>query len=267
MPFNFVGPMFWFALAISTITSGLVSYTCQAQIVDLQSEVNKKAPAGASGVISGSYDRRTGQTDLTAGAASLLLRYRYDAATLLGIYRHEQGQKSGEEHLNNSFQHLRLRYDLGDLWAAEAFGQADYDRYRGFVYRKLFGAGPVARWIDTEDMSLYTGLAAMQEVIFYTAEASPLTAGEREKTTTRLSLAVSYQQAFSDTLKGNLSMYYQPSTEEPKDKRLSGTAGFAAAIAKSLSFTTQVSVTRDTQPPLGFKETDLRIKNGLKFTF
>ena len=59
-------------LVFVLIKSG-VSY---GQIVDIQSEVNKKVENGFSAVAMASWDRRTGSSDLSAATGSFLGRYR-----------------------------------------------------------------------------------------------------------------------------------------------------------------------------------------------
>ena len=248
-------------LVFVLIKSG-VSY---GQIVDIQSEVNKKVENGFSAVAMASWDRRTGSSDLSAATGSFLGRYRSDEHLLLAIYNEEFGKKSGVKFQESRFQHLRYRYDFTSLLAGEVFAQEDFDRFRGYSSRRLFGAGPLLRLVDTKRRVLYTGLAYMKEYETLTQE-NALSNGDTKKETSRASFSVAYLENLSETASINASIYYQPSLESD-DARSSVSIGAAFSLTDRLSYVFSGIWTKDTDPPLGIAQSELATKNGLKFVF
>lgn len=235
-----------------------------SQIVDIQAEVNKKVDNGPSGVAKGSWDRRTGNTDLTSGSGSLLGRYKIDDHLLLAILKQEYGTKSGEKYLDSRFHHIRYRYAITDLLTAELFGQEDFNKFRGYISRHLVGAGPLFKWIDEKHMTFFTGIAYMQE--HETLSEERVQDDGKHVKTDRASVSVAYQHKVTDSLSLSLSMYYQPNLEED-DYRLSANSGASFSITDSLSYTLSASITEDTAPPEGIKPRDMSMKNGLKLAF
>lgn len=243
-----------------------VEHHAFGQIVDLQSEVNKKIDdQGFTGAVAGSWDRRTGNTDLAAGSVSAMLRYKHHTPeTVFVLYKREYGQKSQEEYLNNYFYHIRYRWLVTDFFNLELFGQSDHNKFRGYLQRNLYGAGPLLKWVDKKNFVFYTGLAYMGE--FEEATMSDEKGSTRHHAE-RLSASVLFSQAPLPHLDVSLSMYYQPNLHDSKDRRTSAKGSIGYKLTEDLSYSLAASVTADTDPGEGVARTDLKFKNVLKLTF
>jgi len=236
------------------------------QIVDLQSAVNKKIEdQGVTGAVALSWDRRTGNTDLTAGSVSGMLRYKHHTPeTVFILYKREYGQKSQEEYLNNYFYHIRYRWLVTDFFNLELFGQSDHNKFRGYTQRNLYGAGPLLKWADEKNYKFYTGLAYMSEFEDATMMDEK---GENKHHTERLSASVLYSQEPLPHLDVSLSLYYQPNLHDSKDRRTSINGSVGYKLTEDLSYSLTASVTADSDPGEGVAKTDMKYKNVLQLSF
>jgi len=238
-----------------------------AQIVDLQSEVNKKiVEPGFTGAVAGSWDRRSGNTDLESASASGLIRYRHHTPeTVIFMYRKETGEKSGKKYLNNEFIHGRYRWEISQFANAEIFALADFNEFRGYRFRDVLGVGPLLKWVDKDDFTLYTGLAYLIEHEVLTTKDAE---GDYErKQAERYSLAVLYNQEWLPGFTTSLSAYYQPDVYHKDNHRTMLTYGLAFAMTENLSYTFTGYQATNPNPPEGIAKTDQRYKNGLKLIF
>ena len=237
-----------------------------AQIVDIQAESNERPKSGLSGAFATSWDRQTGNTELSRGAVSVLARLHEDPHTLLLMLKREYGQKAGDEYVNNYFYHLRHRYGWSQFTALEVFFQSDHNRFRGYRERKLLGAGPLLRWLDSDDLVLYTGLALMKEREILTA-ATMGSDGAGVVYADRLSLSLSYSQKPLTQMSLSLSLYYQPSLNDVLDRRLAANSGIGLQVTRSLSYQLMSTILYDSKTPEGIEELDLSFEHSLKLVF
>jgi len=261
--------MLKFALSLLFFLLFFLSFTAQeapAQIVDLQSEVNKKIEPGFSGALAGSWDRRTGNTDIKTKSMSGLLRYRHHTPeTVLFLYSKEDGEKDGDTFIDNKFLHLRYRWNISDFFTWEIFVQKDWDEFSGYQSRDVMGAGPLLKWQDKDDFTFYTGLAYMYE---YEKLLTHNDQGERDRNEAeRWSLAVLYNQQWLPGVNVNFSAYYQPDVYHKARHRTIINYGWSFDITQAIAYNFTGYSATNTNPAPGVAKVSEQYKHGLKWVF
>lgn len=235
-------------------------------IVDVSRAANETAAEGVSGRLSAGWQRRTGNTDRISGDGDFTGRYRAGDHLFLIILQSAYGEQSGDVYTDKDFFHGRYRLAFSDLLDGELFGQNARNKLLGYRERRLLGAGPRLKLIQSEELQLYTGLAWMLETEHLAADAVEED-GETRKQVQRLSLSVQYIHKISPALSVDLSAYYQPSLETSTDRRFTGAGSLRMHLTDALEFFSRVNASADTEPAAGREKTDMSMDNGLSLTF
>lgn len=249
------------------IIFALISAEGAAQIIDLQNEINKKVEEpGLTIGVAGTWDRRSGNTDLSTSSFSGMVRYRHHTPeTVFLIYHQEKGDKSGDKYLDNTLLHGRYRWEFSRFVSWEMMGQTDSNKFRGYRVRNLAGTGPLLKWVDKKTHIFYTGLIYMKEYEVLTSKEADNDWERRDAE--RWSLSVLYNEQWGKRVSANLSAYYQPDVYHRHRHRTAANLGVDFDIEKNLSYFISVTHTTNTNPPVGVEKIDQRYHNGLKLVF
>jgi hypothetical protein len=144
----------------------------------VQGSLAKEPPPGWSGQVTGGVDWQTGNAPLVrlSGAAAALWHRRCWLA--LALVRGEYARARGLELSRRTFEHLRLRRDVGRRVLWEAFVQHEYDAFRRLAVRAVAGSGPAVRLADRGRLRVTTGLAYLLEYERFSALAGAADSGD-----------------------------------------------------------------------------------------
>lgn len=239
-----------------------VPAAASAQIVNVQGSLAKEPPPGWSGQVGGGLDWQTGTTDVVtvSGAGSLLWRHgRWLALALArGEYREGRGVKLSQR----SFEHLRLRRDLGARLLWEGFVQHEYDAFRRLSVRAVAGSGPAVRVMASGRLRLTAGLAYLLEY-----ERFSIKPGVADSGLSRVHHRASTYLTGSLDLDGDVTatqtVYVQPRLDAPDDVLLLSETALTSQLTRRLSLVQSFVLAYDATPP----ETIADLSTALKLTF
>lgn len=161
--------------------------------------------------------------------------------------------------VNEGFSHLRYNYSLVPRWTWEVFTQVQYDRSQDLSRRFLLGTGARYTAVQSESISLAAGVAGMYE---YEELESDLVVE-----TARNSNYASFRYTRADRFSLSSTVYVQPAFEDPADIRVLAETELAASLSRVLTLTVGLRYRYDSEPPVGIKEYDLSLENGLRVSF
>ncbi len=173
----------------------------------------------------------------------------------------EYGLTKGSQNVfqDYGFGHFRYTKRLKGRFALESFAQAQYNKVNRLRYRGLLGAGPRYELVSSNTWKVFVATLFMIERDV-AVDGTFFEGG-------RLSAYVSFTYSPNKFLQIVNATYYQPRINLLSDYRVSGEAKLMWKIHKSLKFVTSYYYSYDELPPEGAPKQNIRLNNGLKFTF
>jgi hypothetical protein len=231
-------------LVLALLSLAAAAGDTRAQIVNVQSALATDPRPGPSGSVTASADWRTGNSKLLLLGLAPIGRLRLGDHLVVAILRGEYGQSGEVDIVRKAFEHLRYRYRLRPRVVAEAFQQAEYDRFRLLELRALVGVGPKLDLIARKRLSLSLGVA-------YLLELERPSAGAQEtgqQLSHRGSSYLMAQLSLDDRVQVVETVYAQPKITDPHDIRLLNESQLVVQLGKALSLTTSLALAFDSQP-------------------
>lgn len=176
-------------------------------------------------------------------------------------------ENNGEPILNNGYLHLRVNFNYEKKLSHEAFGQMQYDNFRGLSDRYILGGGIRWRVIQSDNFLGAIGTGPMYEKEIWQNINSE---GVQNKDMLKLSSYIILRWDITETVNFNTIFYYQVGYDnaiEAARNRLSSSSNFNFKISEFLSFTTSVSMAYEDKPIIPITKFIYGVENGLTLTF
>ena len=172
---------------------------------------------------------------------------------------------------NDVYGHLRYTRMQWLRFGGEVFGQAQYDLFRLLQRRLLVGAGLRAVFANYERFRGWLGTGALIEFErrnIAPENRAPVGPDAVDMTNPRWS---SYITLVIPLIPGHLSVlstaYVQPRWDRFRDVQVLEEAKLQVKVTDHLSLTTDLSVRFDSRPPRTVERTDVRVGNGLVYSY
>jgi hypothetical protein len=236
---------------------------CQVNVEVLRKQLTKE---GVHGRLGGSITTYNGNTRGTELGGSTLVGYRSGRDLGYLNINANYSNFSGEVQVANAFIHLRYNYKINDWLAAEAFAQAENDRFRRLRLRTLFGVGLRFTVAETEMVSLFYGVSYMYEHTELSESVAdrPVRPNDVSRMNNYAALLLVLdpgRAALSNT------MYFQPRFDDFSDVRLLDILSLDVSITGRISASLQGTLRCEAPVPPTLKPVDLMVKNMLGVTF
>ena len=214
---------------------------------------------GYSATVEFSYSITKGNSDLVQFGLAPGFVWRQSRHQTFMINELETASANGGDLVNKGFSHLRYNYQLNRIWVYELFSQAQYDKSQDLKARYLAGSGIRIRLVQKEASQLAVGITAMYEY-------EELDTGDLIRII-RGSNYLSFRAAKKNRIAASATVYVQPKYADFHDIRVLGEAALGVSVSTHLSVTNTLTYRYDSEPPIGIKEYDLKIKGGLGLAF
>ncbi len=252
-------------LLTAIILGGLSLPTPSGATVNIESMRKKKEEKGFQSTLSFTLGYTSGNTDVMNLKTAFRTDYfsnDYNAFLAASIQR---GEKDNSRYQNKGFAHLRGMRPASKRTTIEGFVQHEFNDFTLLQSRRLIGAGGRFTLIDNTSSDkikkLFVGIGAMRE--WEDINTTP----EEKIETTRSTNYISGRYELDDRIRMSGTVYYQPRFSEGSDYRLLFDGGLSFDITKSGAFLIKINYRYDSEPPLGVKDYDFEITNGLTLSF
>jgi hypothetical protein len=208
----------------------------------------------------------TAHPDAPEGAERFWFRDRVLAYGSAGLKK-----VSGEQVANDGYAHVRYTRMHWLRYGGEVFAQAQYDEFRLLSRRLLIGAGVRIVFANFERFRLWFGTGALVEFERrdIAAENQPPQGPDPVNMTNPRSS--SYLTMLLPIIPNHFfissTTYVQPRWDIPKDLQILAESRLQVKVTDHLSVTTDVSIRFDSRPPQTVESTDLRIGNGVVYSY
>ncbi|MDX1394589.1 MAG: DUF481 domain-containing protein [Gemmatimonadota bacterium] len=246
--------------AVLSLAPGAAAPT-EGQIINTLRRWSDAEP-GWSGDVEGTLALAEGNTEyleLTGGANVQLVAERH---RLRGLGSGSLRRASGEKIAESILAHVRHNYSLTALVSTLVFVQYQADPFRRLARRTLLGAGARLDVVRRERWEAALGLSYMYEGEEITDD--PDRGIEREG---RGSFFLSAIGDLTETLRVDVSTFYQPLFSDFADARAYTAASLRLDIVGELDLIVRFDLTHDSRPPEDVEPTDIRLSTGLVFDF
>jgi len=169
--------------------------------------------------------------------------------------------------LNNGYFHLRTNFNYKKQWSQEAFGQVQYDNFRGLTDRYILGGALRWRAFQSTKFTLGLGSGPMYENEIW---RRPTEEGVENVTFIKLSTYLIARWDISTNVFFNTTFYHQIGYDDSIDaarNRLSTNTNFNFKISKFLAFTTNITMAYEDKPIISITKFIYGVENGLTLTF
>ncbi len=244
-------------------SAALASSKAQAGIYNVQSIVSSEAKAGVSGAISGSADWRTGNIDFLSLSATPLARYRSGDHLVIGLAQANYKTSKSDTIISRTFEHLRYRNQFSDRVLVEIYGQHEFDGVKRLKLRALAGAGPKVEILRDKSFGLDIGVSYMLE--YEELQDDGPADGGATDLQHRSSAYIVGRYELDERVQFFETMYVQPRLTGASDYRVLNDTQISFSITKRLSFSTALSISYDSTPPLEIKKLDTALKSSLSY--
>jgi hypothetical protein len=182
--------------------------------------------------LEGHTEIRRGSSELFQLGMQLAARLRQAPSQLMLTAALNRATAADMDIVDNSFAHLRYRYEYAERLFAEAFAQIARDRFRRISQRSLLGAGP--RFTVLEAPGFGWDLAAAYMLEFETLSSGPGAPDGLERTAHRLSLSSSITYELSWLIVRN-TIFVQPEIRDVDNVRVLHQQDFSLKVTDVLS--------------------------------
>ncbi|MCA9758745.1 MAG: DUF481 domain-containing protein [Candidatus Eisenbacteria bacterium] len=238
---------------------------------------------GWTGSLEARFSQSGGNTDVLTFGGGGTVQWMSDAQRVRLLAKAARSENDGKKIADASMAHLRHNYRFTPRIASLLFTQVQRNPFQRLRSRLLIGAGARFDLVTREEWSLFGGVAHMYEREEIEADASGAAArseaeelrrgaaarsgaegsvaatiadGTRTDVDHRASVFISWSGDLKDGVSVDLSGFYQPLWSDFADVRATASGELLVAIVGSLSLGLEGSVTQDSEPPAGVKETD-----------
>jgi len=176
-------------------------------------------------------------------------------------------ENNGESILNNGYLHARVNFNYKNTWSLEAFGQGQYDNFRGLSDRYLLGGAIRWRAIKSENLMAAFATGPMYENEIW---RRPIEEGVENVHFLKLSTYMILRWDIAENVNFNTIFYYQVGYDPTIDKarnRLSSSSNINIKISKFLSFTTSIEMVYEDKPIIPITKFIYGVENGLTLSF
>lgn len=223
-------------------------------------QLRQGAKPGTTGLVGAKINGQTGNAKKLLAELSTLTLQRNGASEYLlaGLYRYGQSRSVRDTYLGN----VHLRYTrYFDHWpAAEFFAQTEFDQFKRIARRDILGTGLRERLGGGEKDAVFLGGGFFWENEHFQD-------GLARQRVLRGNLYVSFVRSFTETISGNLVLYYQPSFRTVADARVQVDSSLQIALARSLALAIDWDMQADTRPPPGVQKVDTTYLLGLNYIY
>lgn len=235
----------------------IISQSCFAQIVNMESERYRTDTTGWKGSISGNFALTNYGERVVAADAYAHIQYQSKKSLylLLSSYGFLKGEQ--QSFIDNGFLHFRYNYKINKTARWEAFTQIQQNAITKIQSRILIGAGPRFKILGQKNLRLYAATLAMFE-----AEK------ETEKTghiyDWRSSSYISFTILPTAATEITSTTYYQPVILDGKDYRLLNQLLFKMNISKHFAVNINWAYQYDSTPASGVRKDTYSFSTGLE---
>ena len=252
----------WLTTALAVVlTGGALASPADAQIVNTLRGWSDAEP-GWDGDIEARFAVASGNTEYLEFAGGASLQFTTDRHRVRGLTSASVRRASGEKISESVLFHLRHNYRLTPAFSTLLFLQRSSDPFRRIDSRTLAGAGTRIDIVREVAWEGSIGLSAMYEGETFTDDPS----GERENQF-RGSYFVSAVGNVTETLRLDLSAFYQPLFSDWGDNRLFIASSIRVDVVGELDLVVRFNLQRESRPRVGVEPTDLRLSTGFVFDF
>lgn len=235
----------------------------QVNVEVLRKQLTKE---GVQGTLGGSITTYNGNTRGTELGGSTIVGYRSGLDLGYLNINANYSNFAGEVQVANAFVHFRYNRKLNDWMAAEAFTQAENDRFRRLRLRTLVGVGARITVADTELVSLFYGVSYMYEHTELSESVAdrPVRPNDVHRMNNYAALLLVLdpgRAALSNTI------YFQPRFDDLRDVRMLDILSLDVSVTGRISASLQGTLRCEAPVPATLKPVDLMVKNMLGVTF
>jgi hypothetical protein len=254
-------------LCLSFLATWLVAWPRdapgQVNVEGLRKSLTKP---GVHGTLSGSITTHHGNTMGTELGGGALVGYREKRQLAYFNTNANYSNLGGEVQVANTFIHFRYNFVLDPRVAAEAFTQAESDRFRRLRLRTLVGAGLRFTLAEGESAAIFYGVSYMYEhtSLAPSVADNPVRPADVHRMNNYAALLVVLEPGRA--VLGN-TLYYQPRFDDLMDVRLLDVLSLDVSITGRLSASLQATLRYESPVPDPLKRYDLMVKNMLGITF
>lgn len=241
--------------------AGLGAVQADAQIVNTLRRWSDAEP-GWDGDVEARFALASGNTEYLEFAGGASVQYVAGRHRVRGLTSASVRNANDEKVAESFLAHLRHNYRLTPVFSTLVFLQHSSDPFRRIRRRSLVGGGTRIDVVREETWEASIGLSAMYEGEEFTDDPS----GEVEREF-RGSFFVSAIGDVTETLRIDLSAFYQPLFADWRDDRVFLASSLRADVVGSLDLVVRFDLTHESRPPDGVEPTDVRLGTGFVFDF
>ena len=248
-------------LVAAAMLIGPAAATADAQIVNTLRRWSDAEP-GWTGDLEARFSLASGNTEYLEFAGGASLQFVKERHRVRG-FTNASVRDANEERVAESFTaHLRHNYRLTPAFSTLLFLQHSSDPFRRIQRRTLVGGGTRVDLAREEAWEASIGLSGMYEGEEFTDD--PADDVEHEF---RGSFFVSAIGDVTETLRIDLSAFYQPLFSDWGDDRVFLASSLRTDVVGELDLVVQFDLTHESRPPDGVEPTDVRLGTGVVLDF
>lgn len=248
-------------VVLAAALAGPAAIPADAQIVNTLrrwSDVEQ----GWDGDVEARFAVASGNTDYLEFAGGASLQFVEERHRIRGFTNASVRNANDEKVAESFLTHVRHNYRLTPVFSTLAFLQHSSDPFRRLKRRTLAGGGTRIDVVREEAWEASIGLSAMYQGERLTDD--PSGAIEREF---RGSFFFSAVGDVTETLRVDLSAFYQPLLDDWGDDRVFLASSLRFDVVGELDVIVRFDLTRDSRPPEGVEPTDVRFSTGFVLDF
>ncbi|MCP4155231.1 MAG: DUF481 domain-containing protein [bacterium] len=209
-----------------------------------------------------------GNTDIFRLSSNLNINYTKGKNYAFLVGNITYGEKSKSSYINKGFSHQRFIRKLSKRFMVEVLAQQEFNEFIKLKSRFLIGGGLRTLLFKSEKensgIAISIGTGLMWETEKYNKSGDTVIKEDSSlfKSTNYLSLNCRLNKAV--TLRD--VTYIQVNIGGESSTRITSDLNFEVKLSKKLSYTAKCKYRYDSTPPIGIKDYDIQITNGLAFT-
>ena len=239
----------------------ILPVNASAQIVNVQGLLAEKPQKGLKINLGGNGLIKTGNVDYKKFSAISAIRYFNEPNTIIFTSSAEYAEKDEVPFWERYFEHLRYRYALGKYFGTDTFIQHEYNKFKRFSLRMLYGVGGFVNYRFNFDVKLTFGLDYMFEYNRYSEDSAYTDSGEIKKyhrLDSYFNVAYSHSNfTVTDTV------YYQPEISNFSNLMFYNEISLIFKLTTRFSVSSSFAYSYNANPPQGVKKTDTKTTFGL----
>ena len=250
---------------ISGMAAGVLLTLPAAAQVNTEPLRDKIHATGLSGVLQGTLDGHTGNTNGVTADGLIGGGFATGPHLMFAFGSVDYSRLNESLGIDKSFAHLRYNFEVADWVWWEVLAQAQSDYFQRIEVRNLLGTGARFRVLGDTQVNLFLGVAYLFENDVTTPDTGE--PGQWQPVVHRMSAYLAEHAKLKDNVVTVATIYAQPEIIDPSNIRVTVEAGFIFAVSKWLSTNIAFSGHYDSQPPPGVLPTDTEVKNAIAWTW